>query len=163
MNGTQTGRLRLEDVSADHAAFIRELVNTSGWLTFIGERNVRSDEDAVRYITGIRANPDINYWVVHLKESGSPVGIVSFIKRNYLDHHDIGFAFLPEHMGKGYAYEASKAVLEALFATKKYEKILATSMKENYKSIALLTKLGFHFAREIEVGPEQLRLYEVSS
>ena len=133
------------------------LVNSEGWLQFIGDRNVRSLNDATAYIQRIRGTADLFYWVVRLKEDQTPVGIVSFLKRNYLEHFDIGFAFLPQFSGKGYAFEASLEVLA--FAKTEHPVILATTIPENTKSIGLLTKLGFSFVKEVESDGSRLHVY----
>ena len=152
-----TPRLRLQLIGEADSTFIRALVNTEGWLQFIGNRNVYSDEDACRYIQKIRSTPDLYYWVVALKESNTPIGIISFLKRSYLDHFDLGFAFLPEFGGHGYAFEAAKEVLTA--AEKLHETVLASTISQNIRSVHLLTRLGFHFHKEIEVEKEKLHVY----
>ena len=106
-----TDRLRILPISSGDNIFMFELLNSVGWLTFIGDRNVSSPDEAVTYIQKIIGNPAIDYWVVRLDVNETPIGIISFIKREYLDHHDLGFAFLPEFMGQGYAEEAAMKVL----------------------------------------------------
>ena len=44
----------------------------------------------------------IGLLLVAMKDSGTPIGICGLIKRETLDDVDIGFAFLPEHWGKGF-------------------------------------------------------------
>src|SRR5690242_10451129 len=90
-------RLLLTKLSLDDADFIFELVNSPGWLKFIGDRNVKAPEDARMFILKILNNPSVNYWIVRVQELLLPIGVVSFIKRDYLDFYDIGFAFLPKH------------------------------------------------------------------
>src|SRR5947199_5066293 len=96
-----TERLSLNALAIEDTDFIQELVNTQGWLQFIGDRNVHSKEDAINYINKINSSPNIQYRVVRLTELQTPIGIISFIKRDYLEHFDIGFAFLPQYNGKG--------------------------------------------------------------
>ena len=90
------------------------------------------------------------------------MGIVSFIKRDYLDHHDIGFAFLPQFSNQGFAFEAVNAVLEKLVQDDEHSTILATTIPENIKSITLLLKLGFIFEKQIENDGEKLSVYRKS-
>ena len=146
-------------LTSDDHEFIMALVNTKGWIKFIGDRNVHSKDDALAYIQRISAMQNLIYWVVRLTENGTPVGIISFIKRTYLDHFDIGFAFLPEFNGNGYAYEAAKGVLAVTGKHPEYSTILATTIPQNLQSIKLLTKLGLHFEKEIEVENEKLHVY----
>jgi ribosomal-protein-alanine N-acetyltransferase len=154
-----TPRLILNLLRAEDAGFICELVNTPGWITFIGNRNINGVVDATAYIHRILHNPDIRYWLVRLKESEASVGIITFIKRETLEYPDLGFAFLPEFEGKGYAFEASKEVLDKLAAAKTYKRILATTIPENQRSISLLEKLGFKFDHDMRDEKEVLRIY----
>jgi RimJ/RimL family protein N-acetyltransferase len=154
-----TERLTLQPLSAADSSFIRELVNTEGWLTFIGDRNVHTDADATAYIKKITDNAALAYWTVHLRDSGIPIAIITFIKRDYLPHHDIGFALLPAYASKGYAYEAAQAVLTHLQNNNALDTLLATTLPDNVLSIKLLQKLGLRFEREIEVEGKRLLVY----
>ncbi len=156
-NHITTERLTLDPLTSDDHEFVIKLVNSKGWLQFIGDRNVHSYEDAINYINKINNTPNLTYWVVKTKDQNLPVGIISFLKRSYLDHFDIGFAFLPEYHGKGYAYEAAKEVLS--IAENEYDPILATTIPQNVSSIKLLTRLGFHFDKEIEFEKKTLHVY----
>ena len=152
-----TQRLLLDLVTERDHEFILTILNSEGWLQFIGDRNVHSTEDSLTYIKRIRDTPNFFYWVVRIKDSKTPIGIVSFMKRSYLDHFDIGFALLPDFMGFGYAHEAAETVLSA--AKTQYAPILATVIPQNSSSIRLLTKLGFHFEKEIDVQNLKLHVY----
>lgn len=158
-----TSRLWLTEISLSDAAFINELVNTPGWIRFIGERNVNTNEDAVQYVQQIISSKQVNYWVVKLQAENIAVGIVSFIKRDYLPHHDIGFAFLPAHQQKGYAYEAASEVLKDVLKHNKHPVVLATTLKDNLGSIRLLKKLGFQFTEQIQVQNKNLLLHSVTA
>jgi len=157
-----TGRLLLNILSIEDHEFIRQLVNTKGWLEFIGDRNVHSEKEAIEYVNKILNSPNIYYWVVTIKETKTPVGIISFLKRDYLEHFDIGFAFLPEFTGNGYAYEAAKEVLSLVRTNPLYNPVLATTIPTNTSSIKLLIKLGLHFERQMAVGQQQLDIYTTS-
>jgi len=159
----ETERLVLTKVTLTDASFIRELVNTPGWIKFIGERNVKTIEDAEKYIQKLLLNPNITYLVVKLKLVNTPLGIISFIKRDYLDHYDIGFAFLPQYTNKGYAFEAAKDVLTYALNDLKMPAIVATTLQENTNSIRLLEKLGLHFEKKIVAEKEELLLYSTGS
>jgi RimJ/RimL family protein N-acetyltransferase len=158
----ETIRLELRELNASNAEFIFRLVNTEDWIKFIGERNIKTLEDAQGYIKRIIDNPNITYWVIYLKEQFLPVGIISLVNRDYLEHADIGFALLPENEKKGYAAEATQCVLEFLKKSNEHSRILAITLKENPKSIHLLEKLGMKLDREIENEKERLLVYSMS-
>lgn len=159
---SSTKRLLLTLLSEDDHDFILSLLNTEGWIQFIGNRNVHSKDDAVAYIRKIKTTPDLFYWVVRLKEAKTPVGIVSFLKRSYLDYFDLGFAFLPPFNGLGYAGEAAEKIL-ALAGEKGYDPVLATTVPQNSRSISLLEKLGFHFEKELQVEGQTIHVYSRSA
>jgi len=154
-----TERLSLELMTIQDHPFMRELMNTQGWLTFIGDRNIHSDEDAIAYINKINNTANFTYWMVRLKQPGKSIGVISFLKRNYLQHFDIGFAFLPEYCGQGFAYEAAAEVLSIVKRLPAYATVLATTIPANVSSIKLLTRLGFRFEKEIEEGGNELHVY----
>jgi RimJ/RimL family protein N-acetyltransferase len=155
-----TTRLLLQPLSLNDAAFVFELVNTQGWLQFIGNRNVHNLEESSHYIQKIMDNPNIQYWVVRLNESSIPIGIVTFIKRDYLEYHDIGFAFLPQYGKNGYAQEATLAILNELRKEMAHSQILATTIKDNVRSIQLLEKLGFRFETILQQEKTILHIYK---
>jgi len=154
-----TPRLSLGLITeADHA-FVLELVNSEGWLRNIGDRHVHNEADAKAYIQKIQAKPDFYYWVVRFRKSGEPIGIVSFLKRTYLENFDIGFALLPQFQGQGFAQEAAEVVLQSVYSNPSLRPILATTVPSNLPSIRLLEKMGFRFDREIEEGLQKLHVY----
>jgi ribosomal-protein-alanine N-acetyltransferase len=155
----ETERLALRRMEITHSEFIFELLNTPDWLRFIGDRNVKSEGDAQNYIKRINLNPSTTYWVITLKENSVPVGIVSLVKRDFLDHYDIGFALLPRYEKMGYALEATRHVLQIESQKRLHEKILAVTITNNQKSIHLFEKLGLRLKETIEKGSETLSVY----
>jgi ribosomal-protein-alanine N-acetyltransferase len=154
-----TKRVCLKPLTTEDAAFIYELVNTEGWIRFIGDRNVRSHADALHYVQKVLKMSDAMYWVVRLSETQEPTGIITLLKRDYLEHFDLGFAFLPAYQGKGYAFEAAQGVLHVLAKDARYDTLLATVLPENATSIRLLQHLGFAYDRELQSGLEKLHVY----
>ncbi|MBS1729735.1 MAG: GNAT family N-acetyltransferase [Bacteroidetes bacterium] len=157
----QSERLLIEPLSKKDARFIFDLVNTEAWLRFIGNRNVNSLEDASNYITKIQSNPNVTYWTVSLKEDKTKIGIITYIKRDYLETPDIGFAFLPAYSNMGYAYEASQAVIKNMIND--YTQLEAVTIPENHSSIKLLKKLGFYFEKEIVIDNTLLHIYKIDN
>lgn len=159
-----TDRLLVDPLMERDGKFILELVNTDGWLTFIGNRNVTSEADATAYIQKIINNSDINYWIIRLKGNNRPIGIITFIKREYLTHPDIGFALLPAYENRGYAYEAAEAVLYNLIhSARHHTHISAITNPDNSRAIKLLKILGFEFEKVIKVEKENLQVYVASA
>lgn len=162
-NSYTTVRLLLNKLTVDDHEFILELVNTPEWIKYIGNRKIKSNKEAIVYVQKMIDSPHINYWVVKSIERQIPMGIVTFIKRDYLEHYDIGFAFLAKYTGKGYAHEAATAILHDVKEDPSHTQILATTLKENANSIRLLEKLGFRYMNEIEVENENLLVYGITT
>lgn len=161
MNTILTERLRLVPLAQVDAPFILELLNSEGWLTYIGGRNVHTIRDAQHYIQKILANANMRFWVACSKELGKTIGLITMIKRSYLENSDLGFAFLPEYFGKGYGYEASQAVLRFCVAENEI-KFDAITLQHNLPSISLLEKLGFRYQRVLEMDESKLLVYNLA-
>lgn len=161
----ETERLRLRQFGHSDAAFIIELLNSPGWLEYIGERNVKTIEQAINYIEDgpIKSYRENGYglWMVERKEGELPVGMCGIIRRPLLDNPDIGFAFLPSYMGTGFAYEIAKATLDFANLQLKIPVVSAITVPKNVRSIRLIEKLGLTFIREFSFPDSQeiLSLY----
>ena len=161
MTVLDTDRLVLRRLTPDDAPFIIGLVNEPSWLQYIGDRGVRTLDDARDYIV---KGPVDSYerfgfglYLVELKPARVPIGICGLLKRDALDHPDVGFAFLPGYWGQGYAWESASAVLDYGTGALGMRRVLAVTSPDNYRSIKLLEKMGFVFERAIrlkEDGPE---------
>lgn len=137
-------RLQIRELKSADASFVVELLNTDAFKQNIGDRKVRTIADAEDKIKNFYSvdYPTHGLFAVAIKSTGEPIGTVSYLKRNYLEHDDIGYAFLPEFWGKGYALEATKAVLEHKVKNG-VEEIWGVVSSDNSASIRLLEKLGF--------------------
>lgn len=163
----ETERLRLRTLDHADAPFYLALVNTPGFLEFIGDRGIRTVEAAAKAIAdgpvAMQAALGHSIWLVESKEDGRALGMSGLIKRDTLDHVDIGYAFLPEHCGMGYAYEAGAAVLEHARDKIGLARLLAIVSPGNAASIALLEKLGLAFQKVVYLTPEDTgtHLYQI--
>jgi len=159
----KTSRLLLRPLNLKDTEFILELMNTQGWISFIGDRNIKSIDNAQEYIRKTLGDQNIQYWIVQSEREIRGIGTISFIKRDYLEHYDLGFAFLPAFHNQGYAFEAALKVLEDKLKEDNHKSILATVKPENQPSIKLLEKLGFRFIKKMEHEHKQLFLYGINS
>lgn len=154
----ETERLRLRKISEDDAEFILRLLNEPSFIENIGDRQVRSLEDARRYI---RDGPVASYekfgfglWMVVLKESGVSLGMCGLLKRDSLEDIDLGYAFLPEYWSQGFASEAARATLDYASHKLAAKRVLAITNPDNQGSIRVLEKLGFRSQGLIKFGDE---------
>lgn len=162
----ETQRLILREVDASSdAAFMYELLNSPKFLQYIGDRGVRSvDEAAVfiedKYRRSYREH-GFGLYTVELKDDGTQIGICGFVKRDTLPGPDIGFAFLPEHERRGYGYESAVGILE--YGRKKLgiRRVLAITSPDNDSSAKLLGKLGFALDGSVEMSGESVNTFSL--
>ncbi len=167
METIESDRILLRPLTLEDGEFILELLNTDGFIKYIGDRNVRTIEQAKTYIlNGPLKSYETNGFglsLAELKTDRTRVGMCGLLKRDYLDQADIGFAFLPRYTGKGYAYEIVKEIVRFGLQELRMEKILAIVLPENFSSVKLLEKAGFGYEKKF-ISPdtnEELSLYSI--
>jgi RimJ/RimL family protein N-acetyltransferase len=161
----ETERLSLRRLSSDDAPFYFGLVNEPSWLKYIGDKGVRSVEDARE---AIRKGPvdmhdrlGFSLLLVELREGRVPIGICGLIKRDSLEDVDIGFAFLPAFWGMGYAVESASAVMAHAKNVVGLKRIVAITSPDNDSSIRLLEKIGLKYQRTLRLtdGAAETKLF----
>jgi RimJ/RimL family protein N-acetyltransferase len=142
-----TERLRLRRLTPGDAEFMLRLLNDPSYVRYIGDRGVRTTEEARSYIVSgpleSYSRHGFGLYLVELKETGEPLGICGLLKRESLPDADLGFALLPAFWGQGYAFEAASAVVRYARSEHGLTRLLAITSQDNDASIALLEKLGF--------------------
>ncbi len=167
MNILETERLCLREVTSEDSAFICELYNEPSFHKYIGDKGITDDKAAADYIqvNFIKSYLDNGFglWLVQTKDEMIPIGICGLVKRDTLDHPDIGFAFLKRHEKKGYGLESAKAVLEYGRDELNMPKVLAITTQDNAASGRLLEKIRLSFDHNIEApNGETLKLYSIT-
>ena len=152
MDEVDTERLVIRQLTHSDDEFIVRLLNEKAFLQFIGDKGVRTREDARNYLT---TGPMASYaahgfglFLVSEKSSGAPVGMCGLLRRDDQEHPDIGFAFLADYRTLGYAFESATAVMDYGHMKLNIETIVAFVAPNNQRSIRLLERLGFRFAGE---------------
>lgn len=163
----KTPRLALTPLSHADTGLILELLNTPGWLQFIGDRNVHTERDAQAYLdngplTSYRKN-GFGLWRVDLQAQEKPIGMCGLLKRTELEGPDLGFALLPEYSRQGYGNEAAAGTIQYAREVLRLSELLAIVQSDNEASIGLLKKNGFVFEKMVNAGVkmELLQLYRL--
>lgn len=163
----ETERLIIRPITVEDADLILQLFNTPKWLENIGDRNIKSVEDAKDYILS-KMQPQLerlgyaNYSLSR-KIDNVKIGTCSLYDREGLEGIDIGFALLPEYEGQGFAFEAAERIKKAAFNEFGIKSIVAITTKENVASQGLLKKLGLKFTDTVRLpnDDEELLLFKI--
>jgi RimJ/RimL family protein N-acetyltransferase len=163
----ETDRLILRKFTLSDAAFVLELLNSPNWLEFIGDKGVRTVEDAEAYLQNgslkSYAENGFGFYAVVEKSSGTTIGMCGLIKRDSLEDTDIGYAFLQQHTGKGLGTEAAAATVAYALHALNFNRLIAIVNPKNIHSVNILAKVGMRFEQMIsfENQPEPLALYAI--
>lgn len=150
-----TERLSLREMSAADAGFVLEILNDPGFIRFVGDRGVRSLEDAARYaserfVESYRQN-GFGLWLVETKDEKVPVGMCGLLKRKELNVVEVGYAFLPSFRARGYAFEAAAAVKTYARDVLKLPRLHAVVNPDNAVSIRVIEKLGMKYEHPVRL------------
>ena len=161
MQTIHTARLVIRRFNLADGAFIVQLVNQPSWLQWIGNRNVHTLNDAETYLSSGPLSMYERYGVglCGVELAGTLIGMAGLIKRSPEAEIDLGYAFLPEYWGQGYATEVAQALLNYAINTLKLPRIIATTQLENQQSIKVLERIGMQFEGIIHEGEKSLRLF----
>lgn len=160
-----TARLSIRRITLDDAAFLLQLLNEPSWIANIGDRGVRTLDDAAQYIEArilhSYRTAGFGMYLLVAKPQQQAIGVCGFFKREALPDVDIGFALLPAFCGAGYALEAATAVMRYGQQTLGFSAVLGITNQDNHRSGLLLEKLGFRYQRLVQLPPDNntLKLY----
>lgn len=162
-----TERLTLRRFTQEDAPFMLRLLNEPSFIANIADRGVRNLEQASAYLehgplTSYRLN-GFGFWAVVENATGSVIGMSGLVKRDILPDADLGYAFLPEYLGKGLAFETAKACVASARDIFMLPRLLAIVNPGNLPSRRLLDKLGFAFTgiHPVYAGEPDLCIYRL--
>lgn len=164
----ETERLQLREFTLADAPYMLRQLNESSFIENIADRGVRTLQQAEAYLQNgaiaSYAQCGFGFWAVIEKSSGQIIGMCGLVKRDNLPDADLGYSFLPEYVGKGYALEAAQACVDAANKSFNLPTLLAIVNTNNFASRKLLEKLGFTLQRMIALYENQpdLCLYSIS-
>lgn len=145
----QTPRLILRELTVDDADFILQLLNEPEYIINIGDRGVRTHHEARGYLQNKMipsySRNGFGLYLVELKDDATPIGCCGLINRDGIPDIDIGYAFLAEYHGFGYATEAAQAVMTFGQEEQGLKRIVAITAVDNDGSINVLKKIGLQF------------------
>lgn len=164
----ETERLICRELVSDDASHIRTLLTDPDYIRFVGDRGLKTDNDAQAFIEErLQASYrefGFGFYLVIEKASGAPIGICGLAKRLVLEHVDVGYALLPVFRGRGYAFEATTAMMEHGRVVHGLSRIGAIISPGNVRSVNVVEKLGMAFEKMVRLSPEddEIMLYLTS-
>lgn len=162
----RTQRTIISEAQINDRQFFYDLMNSPGWLQYIGDRGIQSLADAVHYIQhSLLASYEENgfgLYKVCLKANQIPIGICGFLQRPYLEFPDLGFAMLPDFTGQGLMKEAANGLLNQAGQQGNWPKVFAITSPENDRSKGLLRSLQFEDKGLIQPQEASISLFERS-
>lgn len=157
MHILDTARLRLRTLTLDDAAIYLQVLNTPLFIRWIGDRQIRTEAQAREALAVgplcMQSMRGFSLYLVERKSDGAAIGMCGLIKRDTLDDVDLGYAYLPEYAGQGYASEAAAGVLlhaKSLELTR----VVAITSPGNAASDAVLRRVGMRFEKIVKLTPE---------
>lgn len=154
-----TERLTLRCMRPDDAAFYLELINDPSWITNIRDKGIHTLEaaraDILNGPMAMQEKHGFSLYAVERKQDRVALGMCGLIKRDSLQDIDIGYAFLPRYVGRGYALEAARAVLHYAQTVLSLPKLAAITSPDNQRSKQVLQKLGFVLEQVVVLAGEE--------
>ena len=98
-----------------------------------------------------------SYWIIEDKQSGAFMGRagLKIISIDGIDEIALGYSFLPEYWGKGFATEIAKEIIRIGFDEFKLDTIAVYALPENKASQRVMGKLGFVFEKNCTLFDKQ--------
>lgn len=162
MNALHTERLTLRPFTLADTDIVIALLNDKDFLRFVGDRLVRTVDDARLYLQNgpldSYAKHGFGLYAVEFKLERTAIGMCGLLQRETLPDPDIGFVFLPAWRSQGLAEEAARAVLEKARDQLQLPRVLAIVDPVNERSSRLLRKLGMQLVRFLPADPDGCRL-----
>ena len=150
----ESERLRFREMTEDDGGFYLAMLSDRDFKTHIGDRGLVTEEQAITNMQErVFSSYDVHgfgMWLVSRKQDGEAIGMAGLVKRDFLKNVDLGYAFLPDGRGAGYATEAAAAVVDYARSRFGIKRLAAIVSPENGASIRVLERLGFKRAGRVK-------------
>ena len=157
----QTHRLVLREFIPEDATHMFLLNSDEEVIRFTGDKSFNNVDEARTMIENYHQYEKYGHgrWTVSLDSSQEYLGWCGLSYNESSNETDLGFRFLRQHWGKGFATESALACIQYAFNDLGLIKVIGRAMKENPASIRVLQKAGMRFENEFEAHGEKCVQY----
>lgn len=107
-----------------------------------------------------QSNTQFGYWITETKE-GEFIGWMALKPLEYTSYVEIGYRYMQEQWGRGYATEASFRLLQYAFSRLNLPEVVAVALEENRASTRVMEKVGMTYQGRIHAYNKDCVLYSV--
>jgi ribosomal-protein-alanine N-acetyltransferase len=163
----ESPRLLFREITADDAPLIYQLNSDPEVVKYVHEEPTTSIEIALANIIN-RILPQYSQygygrWAVIIKDTGSFIGWCGLKYRPEREEVDLGYRFIRNHWGKGYATEAALATLQYGFTRLQIPVITAMAHIDNTASLKVIEKCRMQFQGFEEVETCPVKTYRLAN
>jgi ribosomal-protein-alanine N-acetyltransferase len=141
-------RFRLDDIDAMHAAF-----GSARAMRYWSTPPLATRAETAKRVRGmmkIDVQDQWLRWAIARRRDDVCLGMINYYARNEHSRRlELGWILVPRHQGKGYAREATRAVIRYCIDVLDTHRFEAVIMPENVASIRVAESVGFR----LEGGP----------
>lgn len=166
----ETPRLILRELLPSDAPRLFLLDSNPDVMRYVGQAVLNDVSETEKLIDFIRDQYEkfgIGRLAVIEKDTNLLIGwsglkFINYEINGITETYDLGYRFLPETWGKGYAYEAGQKSLEYGFEILKLNQITAYCDVQNVASLKVLEKLGFEKGNTFEDQGDQCVWFQIN-
>jgi [ribosomal protein S5]-alanine N-acetyltransferase len=161
----ETDRLWLRPLTRDDLCDIHRIWNDAGVRRFLWDDkpvSLEMAEGALSESVESFACNGTGLWCFALKGEGATIGFCGF---RYFDDPveiEVLYGLLPEHWNRGFASEATSAMLRYGFEGIKLDRIYAGADPPNQASFRVMEKVGMRFAKRMNIAGLEAIYYAVA-
>ncbi|MFN8250385.1 MAG: GNAT family N-acetyltransferase [Ferruginibacter sp.] len=158
----ETPRLYLRRFTLDDAPLIYNLNSKPEVLQYLHEPLVRDEAHAREVLSNItlpQYELNLGRWAAFIKDSNTFIGWCGLKYLAERNETDLGYRFLPEQWGKGYATEAASHTLDYGFDQLHLNAITGMAHIENIASLNVLQKIGMQYVKNDVVDNCPVKTY----
>ncbi|WP_131535846.1 GNAT family N-acetyltransferase [Pedobacter nototheniae] len=146
----ETERLLLRELLPEDINGLLQLDSDPEVHQYLGQKTISTIEESSQNLNYIRQqyiDNGIGRWAVIEKQTNQFIGwsglkLITDLTNGHINYYDLGYRFIKEYWGKGYATESAKASISYAFNQLNANEVYAIADIDNLASIKILEKLG---------------------